>query len=246
MALIQITDVAFTYDGSYEPVFDGLTCRLDSGWRLGLIGRNGRGKTTLLKLLAGELRPRGEIMMPLAPALFPFAVPEGDFTTLEALTACAPATPPWRLTLEMNRLDMPEETLARPYATLSRGEQTKVQLAALFAREDAYPLIDEPTNHLDLEGRRRVGEYLRRQSGFLLVSHDRAFLNRCIDHTLSLNRSGVTVTRGNFDTWEREWERQNQSEQALNDRLQKDVERLTQSVRRQAAWSRKGKRGNSA
>jgi lincosamide and streptogramin A transport system ATP-binding/permease protein len=242
MAMIQLTDVTFAYDGG-DTVFDRLTCRLDSDWKLGLIGRNGRGKTTLLRLLAGILKPQGTLTMPLTPALFPFAVEDTAKSTLAVLRTCAPGAPEWRLAQELNRLGMPEEVLCRAYATLSRGEQTKVQLAALFAREDAYPLIDEPTNHLDLAGRELAGDYLARQRGFLLVSHDRAFLNRCVDHTLSLNRSTVEVLRGNFDAWEREWERKNQSEQARNETLQKDIARLTVSARRQAEWSRKCEKG---
>ncbi|MCE5343814.1 MAG: ATP-binding cassette domain-containing protein [Eubacteriales bacterium] len=243
MAIIQCIDVTFAYEGGYEDVFTHLSCRLDSTWRLGLIGRNGRGKTTLLRLLAGQLNPQGTITLPLTPALFPFATPESQRATLEVLMACAPEAPAWRLTLELSQLGVPEEALARPYASLSRGEQTKAQLAALFAREDVYPLIDEPTNHLDLQGRELVADYLSRKDGFLLVSHDRAFLNRCVDHTISLNRTTVAVQRGNFDDWEREWLRKNESEQARNEQLQKDVARLTISARRQAEWSRKGEKG---
>jgi len=244
MAQIQISHLTFGYDGSAEDVFTDLSCRLDSQWRLGLIGRNGRGKTTLLRLLAGELCPRkGALTLPCKPVLFPFTLPDSRGITLEALLACAPDTPEWRLVQEASRLGLPAEALSRPYDTLSRGEQTKAQLAALFAREDAYPMIDEPTNHLDLHGRELVADYLSRQNGFLLVSHDRAFLNRCIDHTLSLNRATVTVQQGDFDTWEREWSLKNESEQARNEQLQKDVDRLTESARRQAEWSRKCEKG---
>ena len=243
MAMIRVTNMCFAYEGSYEPLFENLSLVLDSGWRLGLIGRNGRGKTTLLRLLSGELTPQGSIEMPLTPTLFPFSIPDCGQTTLAVLRVCAPEAPQWRLTLETNKLGLPEALLARPYATLSRGEQTKAQLAALFARQDAYPLIDEPTNHLDLEGREVVANYLARKDGFLLVSHDRDFLNRCIDHTLSLERAAVAVRKGNFDTWQREWSRQNQNEQAQNERLEKDVKRLAQAARRQEAWSRKAEKG---
>ena len=136
MAMIQLTDVSFAYEGSYEDVFTHLTCRLDSVWRLGLIGRNGRGKTTLLRLLAGQLQPRGTIQIPLQPALFPFANPGDAMPTLQALHTFAPDAEEWRLQLECNQLGITETALLRPYATLSRGEQTKAQLAALQARLD--------------------------------------------------------------------------------------------------------------
>jgi lincosamide and streptogramin A transport system ATP-binding/permease protein len=244
MALIQITDISFAYDGSYDDVFAHLSSQLDSAWRLGLIGRNGRGKTTLLRLLCGELVPReGVISLPLRPVMFPYPLSHPEYNTLEALVSCAPEVPEWRLAQELARLGVTQDAFTRPFLTLSRGEQTKAQLAALFAREDVYPLIDEPTNHLDLHGRELVAEYLSRQNGFLLVSHDRAFLNRCVDHTLSLNRSSVLVQRGNFDDWEREWRRKNEMERAQSERLQKDVARLAESERRQADWSRKCEKG---
>ena len=238
MAMIQCNDVSFAYEGSYDDVFTHLNCQFDSRWRLGLIGRNGRGKTTLLRLLAGMLKPQGEIVMPLLPVLFPFPVESPQSDTLTVLLTFAPDVPQWRMMLELNQLGVAETVMARPYSTLSRGEQTKVQLAALFARDDAYPLIDEPTNHLDLHGRELVAQYLSGKDGFLLVSHDRAFLNRCIDHTLSLNRATVTVQRGNFDVWEQELTRKNQSEQARNGQIKKDVNRLSETARRQAEWSR--------
>ncbi len=243
MAMIQLTDITFAYDGSYDDIFTHFTCRLDTRWHLGLIGRNGRGKTTLLRLLAGELHARGGVDMPLKPALFPFPVPHPEYLTTDALADCAPDVPAWRLSQELNRLGVTEDVLWRPYETLSRGEQTKAQLAALFARDDSYPLIDEPTTHLDLQGRELAAEYLAGRGGFLLVSHDRAFLNRCTDHMLALNRSSVTVQQGNFDVWAREWERKNESEQARNEQLKKDITRLTQSARKQAEWSRQCEKG---
>ena len=242
MALIQCTHVTFAYEGSYDDVFTDLTCQLDSRWRLGLIGRNGRGKTTLLRLLAGQLHAQGTVHMPLTPALFPFAIPAPDMPALEVALTLAPDGQAWRLGLELEQLGVAEEALARPYCTLSRGEQTKVQLAALFAREDAYPLIDEPTNHLDMLGRSLVATYLATKEGFLLVSHDRAFLNRCIDHTLAINRCTVQVQRGNFDVWEREFTRKNESELARNQQIQKDVTRLTESARQKAEWSRRSEK----
>ena len=243
MAMIRFTDVRFAYEGSYDDVFENLTFQIDSRWRLGLIGRNGRGKTTLLRILAGELTAQGHIVMPLAPALFPFQVLDGGQATLAVMRACVPDAQDWRLVLELSGLGVAEEALARPYDTLSRGEQTKVQLAALFARDDAYPLIDEPTNHLDLAGRALVARYLAGKGGFLLVSHDRAFLNDCIDHTLSLNRAGASVQRGNFDVWELAFDRQNRMEQERGEQIRKDVARLSESARKQAEWSRNTEKG---
>ena len=244
MAQISINHLTFAYEGSYDNVFEDVSFTLDTGWRLGLTGRNGRGKTTLLRLLLGELTAgSSSIHMPLTPVYFPFTVSDTGQLTLFVMQEIAEDTPEWQLRREWNLLQMDEDALYRPYGTLSSGEQTKAQLAALFAREDTYPLIDEPTNHLDLKGREAVGNYLRSKEGFLLVSHDRAFLNRCVDHVLSINRNDIRVTKGDYDTFADNMERQNEHERTENNRLQKDIRRLQDSARRTAEWSQRIEKG---
>ncbi|MBE5802028.1 MAG: ABC-F family ATP-binding cassette domain-containing protein [Clostridiales bacterium] len=240
---ITIQHLTYTYDGSADPVFEDLTARLDSTWRLGLTGRNGRGKTTLLRLLSGELDSSGRIHMPLSAVYFPFPVKDPGMTTMEVMRQAAPDTEDWRFICEWNQLFGSEEALERPFSTLSNGEQTKAQLCALFARDDVYPLIDEPTNHLDLHGRQQVADYLSRKDGFLLVSHDRDFLNRCIDHVMAMERAKITVMQGDYDTWEQAFDLQNESEAAQNETLRKDIARLGQSARRAAAWSANAEKG---
>lgn len=145
----------------------------------------------------------------------------------------------WELQRELSLLDLNEEVLFRPFETLSNGEQTKVLLAALFLKESNFLLIDEPTNHLDMNAREKVGQYLNSKKGFILVSHDRAFLDQCIDHTLSINRSNIEVRKGNFSTWQQNKELQDRYELAENERLKKEIKTLTAAARRTAEWSDK-------
>ena len=236
---VSVRNLSFTYDGSYTPVFENVSFNLDTSWRLGLIGRNGKGKTTLLRLLQKQHAFQGHIDMPLTPVYFPYPVDDVSLTTREVMLQAAPDAEEWQLVCELNQLDVDDSVLERPFYTLSKGEQTKALLAALFTRDDAYPLIDEPTNHLDAHGRALVADYLRRKDGFLLVSHDRAFLNRCIDHVLSLNRSDVWVMQGNYDTWEARLNQQNEYEQGRNEVLRRDIKHLEDSARRTAEWSNK-------
>lgn len=235
----SVINLSFTYDGSFTPVFTNLNFSFDTSWRTGLIARNGRGKTTLLRLLTGELSGQGRLEMPLKPVLFPFPVEDPQQLTLFVMQSAAPDAQDWQLIREMNLLRVEEDVLYRPFDTLSQGERTKILLAALFAREEAgvYPLIDEPTNHLDAHGRALVADYLRKKDGFLLVSHDRAFLDRAIDHVISLNRADVWVMQGNYSTWEQRLNQQNEYELGQNERLKKDISRLEESARRAAAWS---------
>ena len=232
---LSIRDLTFAYPGA-EPVFEHLNLNLDTGWRLGLIGRNGRGKTTLLRLLEGRLPFQGTIGLPLETVYYPFEVADASLPVLEVLRQAASGTQEWRIVREIKLLGVREDALERPFQTLSKGEQTKALLSALFAREDAYPLIDEPTNHLDLHGRQLVAQYLRKKDGFLLVSHDRAFLNGCVDHVLALNRSDAWVMQGDYDAWQERFDRQNAWEEKHNEDLRRDIARLEESARRAAQW----------
>lgn len=91
MSLIQISGLSFAYEGSPEPVFDHVTLSLDTDWRLGLVGRNGKGKTTLLRLLAGRLPPSGGgVSANVAFDYFPFPVAHPDYLTGEVLEETAP------------------------------------------------------------------------------------------------------------------------------------------------------------
>ena len=127
---------------------------------------------------------------------------------------------------EAGKLALSPEILSSPISVISPGEQTKLKLAALFLKKNAFLLIDEPTNHLDMLGRQQLAEYLNGKKGFILVSHDRAFLNRCIDHVLSINRTTIEVQRGNYESWEENRQRREQSERDRNEHLKKDIGRL--------------------
>ena len=122
---------------------------------------------------------------------------------------------------------------------MSNGEQTKVLLAALFLKPEKFLLIDEPTNHLDITARKQIAEYLKRKKGFILISHDRYLLDECVDHILSLNKSGIEVQSGNFSSWMENFERQQLSEMGENKRLKKEIARMKESSRQSQVWSNK-------
>ena len=237
MSLIHVKNLTFTYDGSYEPVFENASFQIDTGWRLGLIGRNGRGKTTLLRLLCGTYPYQGTISASTPVSYFPYLIRRPEAPAIDAVSEMEPDYELWRLQCEMEKLRIDESILLRSYATLSGGEQTKLQLAVLFSSEQHYLLIDEPTNHLDLPGRELVSRYLSRKRGFLLVSHDRAFLDGCVDHILSINRADIQVCRGNFSTWMENRERQDAFEQRKNEKLLREIARLQDTAREKTQWA---------
>ena len=143
----------------------------------------------------------------------------------------------WEIEKELSLLDMDYDTLYRQFYTLSKGEQTKALLAAMFLKENSFLLIDEPTNHLDAEARQKLSSYLKRKKGFILISHDRSFLDNCVDHILSINKTNIEIQKGNFSSWWRNKELQDGFEQAENEKLKKDINRLSSSVKRTSTWS---------
>ena len=237
MSLINVTNLTFAYDGSYENIFENVSFQLDTNWKLGFTGRNGRGKTTFLNLLLGKYEYRGSISTSVAFSYFPYHVTDQSILAIDAVEAMYPEYEYWRLAREMAKLQLDDAVLYRPYETLSNGEQTKLQLAVLFSKENHFLLIDEPTNHLDIRGRELVSRYLNSKKGFILVSHDRAFLDGCVDHILSINKSDIQVCKGNFSTWWENKQRQDAFEQAENEKLKKEISRLEETAREKANWS---------
>ena len=222
-----------------EPIFDDLDLQLDTDWKLGFIGRNGYGKTTFLNLLMDRYSYKGTITRPIPMAYFPFSIENYDLKTLDLLENIDPNFELWKLQREMNLLEVGEDTLNRPFSTLSGGEQTKVLLALLFAEEERFLLIDEPTNHLDTHGREIVARYLESKKGFILVSHDREFINSIVDHTLTIEKSKIVVQRGTYDTWEENKNLEDRYELEKNQKLRKEIRRLKESSRQKALWSDK-------
>lgn len=109
--------------------------------------------------------------------------------------------------------------------------------------EGHFLLIDEPTDHLDVEARELIASYLKRKKGFILVSHDRFFLDNCVDHILSLNKTDIQVQSGNFSSWMENFERQQDFEAARNENLQKEIRRLRQTAKQISAWSAQAETG---
>ncbi len=271
---IIIEHLSFTYPGSYTPVFSDLSFSMDTSWRLGLVGRNGRGKTTLLRLLSGGLQGQGRIETRVQFDTFPFAA-KTEGTALHCLREAIAPFEAWERKMgrlldigdgeslnawgeiehlysaqdgyiidslierEADKMGIPASALQRPFLSFSPGERTRLLLCALFLRKNRFLLIDEPTNHLDMRGRDIAADYLAGKSGFMLVSHDRSFLDRSVDHIMALQKNSVRIEKGNYSSYRQNKQAQDEFELEQNERLKKDIRRLTQSAREKAAWSDK-------
>ncbi len=241
MAQINVTDLTFCYEGSFDNIFEKVSFSIDTNWKLGFIGRNGKGKTTFLNLLLGKYEYRGSISTSTVFDYFPYqlTVEQVKRPAIDFCEGIKPGCEQWRIICELEKLQLDAEVLYRPFHTLSHGERTKVMLGILFSGENDFLLIDEPTNHLDKESREQVKNYLNSKKGFILVSHDRDLLDACIDHVLVLNRCTIEVQNGNFSSWWENKARKDAFSQAENEKHKKEIRKLNEAAARARDWADK-------
>lgn len=245
MSLISVNNLTFCYDGSYNNIFEDVSFNIDTDWKLGLIGRNGKGKTTFLKLLQGKYKYKGTISKNVDVDYFPFEVTNKDRMSIEIVNEIAPNVEDWEIMKELNLLNADTEILYRNFNLLSGGEQVKILLTSLFLKGNNFLLIDEPTNHLDIETRNNLVSYLEKKKGFILVSHDRNFLDKVVNHIIAINNSNIEIQQGNFSSWKENKDRQDNYELMQNEKLQKDINRLEIASKNVAKWSNEAEKGKS-
>lgn len=253
MSQIILNEMSYSYKTYYEPIFENVNLALNTNWKLGLIGRNGRGKTTLLKLIHGELTPdAGKIIKDIHTEMFPYenkatypytldVIKENigglramednleDLDTLQRYIDLDGFEIESQIKKEMYRMSLSEDLLYQEYALLSGGEKMKVLMIALFLRRRSFILLDEPTNHLDIEGKQTVAKYLSKKKGFIVISHDRAFLDQIIDHVVSINKVGISVEKGNYTTWKKNKDLKDEYELRTMDKLEREINSLERS-----------------
>lgn len=241
MAQISVNNLTFCYEGSFDNIFEKVSFVIDTDWKLGFIGRNGKGKTTFLNLLLGKYEFSGSIRTGTVFDYFPYPIKKEylESPAVDFMEELKPECEQWRVICELEKLGVDAETLYRPFRTLSFGERTKVMLAVLFSGENDFLLIDEPTNHLDRDARESIKNYLAVKKGFILVSHDRDLLDACIDHVLVLNRHSIEVMNGNFSVWWENKSRKDAFARAENEKHQREIAKLHETASRIKQWAQK-------
>ncbi len=233
MSNINVSNLTFSHDGSIDNIFENVSFNLDTSWKLGLIARNGRGKTTFLELLMKKYPFKGCISSNTEFSYFPYEIKDEQDIVINIIGDN------WQIYRELSLLNMSSDILFRSFDSLSQGEKTKILLASMFIKENNFLLIDEPTNHLDFEGRESLSNYLKKKKGFILVSHDRNFIDNCVDHIMAINKSNIEVVAGNFSTWNQNKQMRDNFEIKQNIKIKEEIKRLSETSKEKSMWSDK-------
>jgi len=232
--------VTFTHDGAVSPLFEEVTVHLAEGWT-GIVGANGSGKTTFLRLAAGYLKAqKGSVQRP-GPIVF---CPQRTDDLPEQLPLLISSDEAEACVLR-GRLRIGEEWAGR-WPTLSQGERKRAQIAVALWQQRGTLLLDEPTNHIDLVARELLIDALALFRGTgLLVSHDRDLLDRFCRQCLFLDPPRVTLRPGNYTKAAADAEREEASLRARRSVLQENLERLEEESKRRCAKASRADKKNS-
>ncbi len=283
MALLTLNKLSLAY--LEKPVFTDCTCAIEAKGKYGLVGVNGAGKTSLFRVLTGEVAPTaGEIIAPkgLKIGVMQQELPnhrrtlQGELLSLfqplreleqqleyvnRRLQSAGPAeqqelveqqfrlneayidggglTYQSRVKSTLLGLGFAPADFDRQLYELSGGQRAKLSLAKLLLSGADLLLLDEPTNHLDIASLEWLEDFLRAQNtAYIVISHDRFFLDRVTDHTLHLQNHRLKLYKGNFSAFKQQYGAAREAELRANANLNREISRVESIIKQQKQWNR--------
>ena len=248
--IVRLEDAAYAYPGSTHPIFEHLDLRVMRGDKIAIVGYNGMGKTTLLRVLAGAREPTA------GKAVFGYHVAPGyqsqDLTetmnpeesVFNVAKAAAGSLPEKELRNRLGGFGFDAEDCTKPVKVLSGGEKIRLAFLRLFLNPPNFLLLDEPTTHLDLDGRTRLQQAVRDYAGtVVLVSHDVEFVRGTAENILEISRRGIRRFPGGYDYYlEKVAEEARREEPSAKAPTPGEPEKLSsKDLRRQRAQARAAK-----
>ncbi|MBN2829118.1 MAG: ABC-F family ATP-binding cassette domain-containing protein [Candidatus Cloacimonetes bacterium] len=278
MSLVTINDLCFSFGG--RELFRDLSMSIENDSRIGLVGVNGCGKTTLFNLIKGSMRPESGEILRAGSCEFAFLRQENELNQLQSLRDEVLASRPQMLALEhelmnlhkimekdssdaiLNRmnqvqhefeamggftfetemklvltsLNFPEEEWDRSVSGFSGGEQSRIQLAKILLAPHSLLLLDEPTNHLDSFQIEFLKSYLlKNTTPYVIISHDRYFLDETVTNILDIRNKSIKRYRGNYSAYVMQSEENRRFEEKQWQEQQKYIEKEEEFIRRNLA-----------
>lgn len=211
--MIQIQNLSKAF--STQAIFDDITLTLSKGEKLGLVGRNGSGKSTLFSMISGDLTPdSGEVICPknykigVLPQYIKF---EHDSLLKECTSVLTGDRKfdDFRVEKILMGLGFTEEDFNKDPMHFSGGYQLRINLTKLLVQDFDLILLDEPSNYLDITSLRWLKDFLRTYKGeFILITHDRSFMDSVVTHSAGINRKKIKKVKGDtqklYDQWAEE------------------------------------------
>lgn len=273
---IQGHNISYRYTNNCEYTLKGISFSLDQHSRIGLVGDNGAGKSTLLKILSGDFLSEGDFNCHMKTAALSQEVEDTTLRVIDLLYkndktllklresvesfsdgdvsvfAAYDEQGGWEREVEiekwLTRFQFHKEVLIRPLSKLSGGEKTKVNLITLLLQNPDILLLDEPTNHLDLKTILWLEEFLLQQKiPYLIISHDREFLDRTTTCTWELEDSGLEVFAGNYSYYRKMKQERYNHQLHLYEVQNRKIHQLKKALYKRKGWaiSHQGETGNN-
>ena len=239
--VLSAVDLSFSFPDA--ELFSDLNFNIYRGQKIGLVGPNGRGKSTLIKLITGQLQPtRGRIGMGSSIVTGYFSQHQTDivrpaFTVMsEIKRLAAPSASDLQLKSALGLFMLGERYWEKKVEDLSGGEKNRLVLSSLFLSRANFLILDEPTNHLDMESREALMDALSAYAGtMLVVAHDRYLLSEVVNEIWELHADGIEVHQCGFDEFHaRKKEREAKAEREQPDTTKAVRQEQKQKKREQA------------
>lgn len=237
-----------SFHPGHTPLLTDISVALNQGEKIGLIGHNGCGKSTLMKLLSGQLTPDEGTITPANRVIMAYIeqhLPESLNTlsladaVLEKLPAELHLSEMWRAEMLLTEMGFDPVQWQLPVTALSGGQHTRLLLARALISQPDLLLLDEPSNHLDLPTILWLEQFLKNWRGsFILVSHDNALLDHVTNCTWVLRDGNVSVFRLPCTQAREALAQQDESDEHRHNAQQKEIDRIAVSAKRLAIWGK--------
>ena len=274
MQYIKANNLNFCYESQSENILEDISFEIINSSRIGLIGKNGCGKTTILKLLGKDIKPivgniyfKKDIVFGFLPQeiSLPENIPVSDFLWMvkpklfelkkkinnlknfndeEIVNILSEFEKNHGYNFEnkfekiLSHFELDKEMLSRSISSLSGGEKTKIAFCRIMLPEPDVLFLDEPTNHLDIRTLNWLDSYLQKISiPFLIISHDRRFLDNCVNEIWELENKNLTIFSGNYSFYRNEKETEFNRKMHQYEIQKRKIKQLKNTLMQRRSWA---------